>query len=87
VHGADDGPVARKGETGLCLKCGADVPLPDGDLVGRRLDGGPPNPAALARPARGGGGRRNGRGPSGNARGRGNGRSPRRAPAEAASDT
>ncbi|HEY7969219.1 MAG TPA: type I DNA topoisomerase [Candidatus Limnocylindrales bacterium] len=56
VHDTDDGPVARHGETGICLVCGADVPLPEGeDLVGRRLEGGPPNPAALARPARGGG--------------------------------
>jgi DNA topoisomerase-1 len=55
IHDADDGPVARKGETGLCLRCGADVPLPEGtDLVGARLSGGPPNPQALARPARGG---------------------------------
>src|SRR5215210_79952 len=55
LHEADDGPVARHGETGICLKCGADVPLPAGeDLVGRRLAGGPPNPEALARPARGG---------------------------------
>jgi ssDNA-binding Zn-finger/Zn-ribbon topoisomerase 1 len=54
VHDADDGPVARHGETGICLKCGADVPLPAGeDLVGLRLEGGPPNPEALARPARG----------------------------------
>jgi len=55
VHDTDDGPVARHGETGICLVCGADVPLPEGeDRVGRRLEGGPPNPAALARPARGG---------------------------------
>jgi DNA topoisomerase-1 len=55
VHDADDGPVARKGESGICLVCGADVPLPEGsDLVGARLAGGPPNPEALARPARGG---------------------------------
>jgi DNA topoisomerase-1 len=55
VHDADDGPVARKGETGICLVCGADVPLPgDEELVGRSLTGGPPNPAALVRPARGG---------------------------------
>ncbi len=59
VHDADDGPVARHGETGLCLKCGADVPLPEGgELVGARLEGGPPNPEALAKPARGGGARR-----------------------------
>jgi DNA topoisomerase-1 len=86
LHGADDGPVARKGESGICLKCGADVPLPEGNLVGLRLEGGPANPAALARPARGGG-RRNGRVPGTTGRGRGNGRSPRRAAAEAASDT
>jgi DNA topoisomerase-1 len=62
VHDADEGPVARKGDTGICLRCGADVPLPEGvDLVGARLAGGPPNPEALARPARGGGARRGGR--------------------------
>jgi DNA topoisomerase-1 len=57
VHDADDGPVARKPDgAGLCLICGADVPLADGlDLVGARLEGGPPNPEALAKPARGGG--------------------------------
>jgi DNA topoisomerase-1 len=55
VHDADDGPVARHGETGLCLRCGAAVPLPDGvELVGATLEGGPPNPEALAKPARGG---------------------------------
>lgn len=55
VHDADDGPVARLAEGGLCLKCGAAVALPDGaDLVGARLEGGPPNPEALAKPARGG---------------------------------
>ncbi|HEY8438188.1 MAG TPA: type I DNA topoisomerase [Candidatus Limnocylindrales bacterium] len=55
IHDADDGPVARRGETGICLQCGADVPLPDDtELVGLRLEGGPPNPAALERPARGG---------------------------------
>jgi DNA topoisomerase-1 len=69
VHDADEGPVARKGDTGICLKCGADVPLPDDtDLVGARLAGGPPNPDALARPARAGGARRGG-GRGGTARG------------------
>jgi len=53
VHDADDGPVARRGDAGICLRCGADVPLPEGtELVGARLSGGPPNPAALERPAR-----------------------------------
>ena len=56
VHDADEGPVARRAETGICLRCGADVPLPEGaELVGARLAGGPPNPAALERPARGAG--------------------------------
>lgn len=63
IHDAHDdgsGAVARRGDTGLCLTCGASVPLPEGDLVGLRLPGGPPDPAALERPARGprrGGGR------------------------------
>jgi DNA topoisomerase-1 len=55
IHDSDDGPVARQGDTGICLVCGAKVPLPDGvDLVGARLAGGPPNPEALAKPTRGG---------------------------------
>jgi DNA topoisomerase-1 len=54
VHDADEGPVARKGDEGICLKCGAAVPLPAGELIGLRLEGGPPNPEALAKPARGG---------------------------------
>jgi DNA topoisomerase-1 len=69
VHDADDGPVAKaargsdmQGGTGICLVCGAEVPLPEGeDLVGRRLEGGPPNPEALARPSRGGAKRSGGR--------------------------
>ena len=47
-HDADGGPVGRRGEGGICLACGADVPLPEGDLVGRALPGGPPDPEALA---------------------------------------
>ncbi|HEV7810762.1 MAG TPA: type I DNA topoisomerase [Candidatus Limnocylindrales bacterium] len=55
VHDADEGPVAKRAESGICLQCGAEVPLPDGvDLVGARLAGGPPNPEALQRPSRGG---------------------------------
>jgi DNA topoisomerase-1 len=70
IHDADDGPVARKAESGICLVCGADVPLPDGEaLVGRRLEGGPPNPEALARPARGGRGGGGGRATAGRSRG------------------
>ncbi|HEY7523496.1 MAG TPA: type I DNA topoisomerase [Candidatus Limnocylindrales bacterium] len=72
-HDADDGPVARRGDGGICLKCGAAIGLPDGEPVGRRLAGGPPDPSALARPARGGrgGGRAGGPGARG-------GRGPRR---------
>jgi DNA topoisomerase-1 len=66
IHDTDDGPVGRHGATGICLKCGASIELPDGDLVGHRLPGGPPNPAALERPVRGrrraGTDRRNGSG-------------------------
>ncbi len=47
-HDADAGPVGRRGEGGICLLCGADVPLPEGDLVGMSLPGGPPDPGALA---------------------------------------
>ena len=86
VHDADEGPVARKGDSGICLRCGADVPLPEGvDLVGARLAGGPPNPEALAKPARGGGARRGGRagGSAGGGRARpgGRGAAPRTASA------
>jgi DNA topoisomerase-1 len=54
VHDADEGPAAKKEDRAICLVCGADIELPDGDLVGRRLAGGPANPDALKRPARGG---------------------------------
>ncbi|MGC8634548.1 MAG: type I DNA topoisomerase [Candidatus Limnocylindrales bacterium] len=47
-HDADAGPVARRDGRGICLLCGADVPLPEGELVGLSLPGGPPNPGALA---------------------------------------
>lgn len=75
VHDADDGPVGRKGEAGLCLKCGASVDLPDPIIPGTRLAGGPPNPAALARPARGG--RRGGRAAAGGSGKRSTGTAPR----------
>jgi DNA topoisomerase I len=55
VHDTDDGPVAKHGDAGICLRCGATIPPVDGvDVVGARLEGGPPNPEALAKPARGG---------------------------------
>jgi ssDNA-binding Zn-finger/Zn-ribbon topoisomerase 1 len=61
LHDTDDGPVARHGDAGICLVCGAAISLPEGaELVGARLEGGPPNPEALAKPARGGA-RRGGR--------------------------
>ncbi|MDQ3435074.1 MAG: type I DNA topoisomerase, partial [Actinomycetota bacterium] len=60
LHDADAGPVARNGETGICLRCGADVPLPDPVSIGEKLPGGPPDPAAIA-PRRGRSGGSNGR--------------------------
>ncbi len=56
---ADAAPEADKSgapgsETGLCLRCGATIPLPGGSLVGRKLAGGPADPTALRRPGRGG---------------------------------
>jgi DNA topoisomerase I len=60
LHDADDGPVAKARDGHLCLKCGASIDVPEGgDVVGRRLPGGPPNPEAIA-PARRGGGRAGG---------------------------
>jgi DNA topoisomerase-1 len=55
LHDLEDGPVARRADgSAICLKCGATIELPeDGELLGRRLPGGPPNPEALAAPARG----------------------------------
>ena len=70
THDADAGPVARKGEDGaMCLQCGSTIDLPAASIVpGTAVSGGPPDPAALARPSRGGrgaprgGGRSSGRG-------------------------
>jgi DNA topoisomerase-1 len=57
LHETDDGPVARKGDGFLCLKCGAAIEVPSsGSPIELRLPGGPPDPAALA-PARRPGGR------------------------------
>jgi len=74
LHDADEGPVAKRGDGALCLRCGATIELPpasaeDEDLVGRRLAGGPPDPAAIAPPARRGAGARGGRRTSGGAGG------------------
>jgi len=55
THADGRGAVARRPEPapGICLTCGADVPLPDEPVVGRALPGGPPNPEALMPPVRG----------------------------------
>jgi DNA topoisomerase-1 len=53
LHDADDGPVAREGEKGICLRCGAPIDLPEAIEPGKRLPGGEPNAAALAAPRRG----------------------------------
>ena len=53
LHDADDGPLARKDEAAICLKCGSTSDTPaDAIVPGERYAGGPPNPEALARPAR-----------------------------------
>jgi DNA topoisomerase-1 len=53
LHDADDGPVAREGESsGICLVCGAPIELPEQIVPGAHLPGGAPNPEALVRPAR-----------------------------------
>jgi DNA topoisomerase-1 len=59
LHDADDGPLARKDEAAICLICGSTSDAASGDVVpGERYPGGPANPEALARPARGRGGAR-----------------------------
>ncbi len=59
VHDADDGPLARKDETAICLVCGSTSDTAPADIVpGQPHAGGPANPEALARPARARGGGR-----------------------------
>jgi DNA topoisomerase-1 len=54
LHESDDGPLARKGDVAICLVCGSTSEAAPDDIVpGERYPGGPPDPAALARPARG----------------------------------
>jgi DNA topoisomerase-1 len=69
VHDVDDGLIGRVGSAALCLVCGAPVDIAGiDDLIGKKLAGGDPNPAALARPSSGGrsgAGRRTGRAASG----------------------
>jgi DNA topoisomerase I len=72
LHDADDGPLARKGEAAICLICGSASETAAADVVpGTRYSGGPANPDALARPARGrrGGASAGGSKPAGRARG------------------
>ena len=74
LHDADAGPVARNGDAGICLRCGAAVPLPAEITPGSSLPGGPPDPGALAPRKRGSTG------------GRGTGAAARRASAPAGGD-
>jgi DNA topoisomerase I len=74
LHDADDGPVAREGESGgICLACGAPIELPDEIVPGTKLPGGEPNPEALARPARRGRASSGTRSPAGRGRTRSGG--------------
>jgi DNA topoisomerase I len=49
VHDADDGPVVRREDAGMCLRCGARVEASGPIEPGMRVPGGPPDPDALAR--------------------------------------
>jgi ssDNA-binding Zn-finger/Zn-ribbon topoisomerase 1 len=71
THDVDGGAIARRAEGGICLTCGAAIELPEIEsVIGRVLEGGPPDPSALARPAgRGRGGRPTGRSSGGRASG------------------
>ena len=76
LHDTDDGPLARKDEAAMCLICGSTSDTPAADIVpGVKYPGGPPNPEALARPARARGGPRAGGGAKGGGRPRGGARS------------
>ena len=88
LHDVDDGPLARADEAAICLVCGSTSDVPAATVVpGERYPGGPPNPDALARPARarrggGGGGSGAGRGRAGSrSSARGGRRAGSRAPA------
>jgi DNA topoisomerase I len=76
LHDTDDGPLARKDETALCLICGSTSDTAASDIVpGVKYAGGPPNAEALARPARARGGPRAGGASKGGGRPRGGARS------------
>jgi ssDNA-binding Zn-finger/Zn-ribbon topoisomerase 1 len=72
LHDTDEGPLARKDDTAICLICGSTSNAAAADIVpGERYPGGPANPEALARPARA---RRGGGGSAGGAKAGGRGR-------------
>jgi DNA topoisomerase I len=72
LHDSDDGPLGRKDEAAICLICGSTSDVAAADVVpGERYPGGPANPDALARPARGA---RRGGGTGGGAKAGGRGR-------------
>jgi DNA topoisomerase-1 len=76
THDVDDGPLARKDEAAICLICGSTSDTAAADIVpGVKYAGGPPNPEALARPARARGGPRAGGATKGSGRPRGGARS------------
>ncbi|MFL5708022.1 MAG: type I DNA topoisomerase [Chloroflexota bacterium] len=76
LHDTDDGPLARKDETAMCLVCGSTSEAGAADVVpGEKYPGGPANPEALARPARARGGGRGGGTSKTGGRGRGGARS------------
>ncbi len=55
THDVDGGALARKGEAAICLTCGStSETAPDDVAPGESYAGGPPDPAALARPSRNG---------------------------------
>jgi len=71
LHDLDEGPLARKDDSTICLICGSTSEAAAADIVpGERYPGGPANPEALARPAR----PRRGGGPGGGAKPGGRGR-------------
>ena len=69
VHDADEGPVGRRADGAICLRCGAAIerPAEGTSLSGLRLPGGPPDPAALAPKRPRPGGARGGSRPGGRA--------------------
>ena len=76
LHDTDDGPLARKDETAICLVCGSTSDAAPADIVpGEKYPGGPANPEALARPARARGGARAGGAAKTGGRARGGARS------------